>query len=82
MWLPWVLESIYAILAVMNYDYLFGKTAKYFNIESSKSVQRSTTANLVFSCFSSIAFTAYCYIAKKDYETSHNAISDVIPLDI
>ena len=66
----------------MNYDYLFGTTAKYFGIESTQSVKRSTTAALVFSCFSGVAFAAYCYVAKKDYETSENSITDAVPIDI
>ena len=82
MWLPWVIECIFFLLSVMNYDYLYGSTAKYFDIQSTQSVKRSTTAALVFSCFSGVAFAAYCYIAKKDYEDSENNITDAVPIDI
>ena len=82
MWLPWVIESIFAILTVMNYDYLYGSTAKYFDIQSTQSVKRSTTASLVFSIFSGVAFAAYCYIAKKDYTDSLDSITSAVPIDI
>ena len=82
MWLPWVVEFIFALITIINYDYLYGTTAKYFNIQSSQSVKRSTTAALVFSCFSGVAFATYCYIAKYDYEKSRESITDAVPIDI
>ena len=35
-WMTWVVNSLFAIMTIMNWDYLFGKTARYFEVISEK----------------------------------------------
>ena len=39
MWMTWVANALFAVLTIMNWDYFFGKTAKYFNITSEPVVE-------------------------------------------
>ena len=82
MWMTWVANALFTVLTVMNWDYFFGKTAKYFNIASDAVVEQAAIASLVFAILSSISFTVYCYIAKEDYETSQDSIISELPLDM
>ena len=81
-WTTWVANCLFAVMTIMNWDYLFGKTARYFSIESEEQVQQAAQASLVFSILSATAFTAYCYVAKEDYERSEGYITDAVPVAI
>ena len=82
LWMTWVVNVLFTVLTIMNYDYIFGATASYFHIVSGKGVEMSTQASVVFSVFSSVAFTAYCYVAKEDYELSRESITSAVPVAI
>lgn len=82
MWITWVANAMFTVIIMMNYDYLFGATARYFDIQSSKGVKDSALSSLSFSIFSSISFTAYCYLAKYDYQKNHDYIFEYDPIEI
>ena len=66
-WAVWILDAVYAAFIFINWDFLYGSTAKSFRIKSGNTTLNMTTANGVISSLSLVLITVFNYIAALDY---------------
>ena len=68
-WAIWIFDTVYAAAIFVNWDYIFGKTAAYFQIRSDKIVKDFAITNTVISSVAVGLITAFYYVQSEDVST-------------